>query len=124
MLIIQIGWILSVFYSSEGTLHFFEITNYYYMFYFGDFGDGDPGDFGGSVILWYSGTVVFGLILVNILLAIIVNGWDDANSRKDLIDLFEQNEIIMDIESIRWLFRRNQQKSVYIIFAKYVNETN
>ena len=65
----------------------------------------------------------FALVFINVFLAIVVNAWDAAASREDRIDLYEQNTIICEVESLLWLFKRNsEKKDVYIIFAQYVEE--
>jgi len=82
--IFLLGWMFALYYAhpidqvgNEPGL--MKIFSYYYMYFFGDFGTYDGfGDAAQNfnMIMMYLGSVLFSLILINVFLAIIVNGWD------------------------------------------------
>ena len=54
----------------------------------------------------------------NILLAIMVNLWDEANKKESLINLKQLNYQILDVELLM-IWRRNVQKPKHFLYAEY-----
>jgi hypothetical protein len=63
---------------------------------------------------------LFGIIAVNMLVAIILNGFDTAKQREEQIDLYELNEMIRNVEALLWFWNKDKEQTVHLVYAEYV----